>query len=165
MAKANEIQLATVSPKVTRSIKAVQKYASEMTEIKSTGDMDVAAEHVKDIHILKKSLEEQRTSFTKPLNESLRNINSFFKKFSEPLAQADASIRQAMEKFHAEKAPEISQHGEAHFRKQLSIEVVDQSKVPAKYLEVNMMAVKSAIADGVIAIPGLKITLEEKVSL
>lgn len=50
----------------------------------------------------KKGIEDQRISFTKPLNESLKSINTFFKRFSDPIIQADRDLRNKLAKHRQE---------------------------------------------------------------
>ena len=50
----------------------------------------------------KKEIENQRLAFTKPLNESLKSINIFFKTFSEPIEQADRELRDKLAKHRRE---------------------------------------------------------------
>lgn len=66
---------------------------SQRLEIKTDEDVASASQTIKKISETGKSIEEQRLKFTKPLNESLKNINAFFKQFSEPLDKADKLIR------------------------------------------------------------------------
>lgn len=52
-----------------------------------------AAELLGWINTNAKTLEEMRLSFTRPLHQAQRTINSFFKKITDPLAKADKDLR------------------------------------------------------------------------
>jgi hypothetical protein len=49
-----------------------------------------------------KTIEDQRVAFTKPLNESLKSINTFFKTFSTPIKEADSELRNKLAKHRRE---------------------------------------------------------------
>ena len=49
-----------------------------------------------------KKIEDQRLSFTAPLNQSLKSINTFFKTFSEPMEQANRELRNKLAKHRRE---------------------------------------------------------------
>lgn len=51
----------------------------------------------------KKKLEEQRTYLVKPLNDHVRSINEKFKKWVEPLDEADRTLREKVLAFKAEQ--------------------------------------------------------------
>uniref|UniRef100_A0A6M3JZT2 Uncharacterized protein n=1 Tax=viral metagenome TaxID=1070528 RepID=A0A6M3JZT2_9ZZZZ len=49
-----------------------------------------------------KRIEDQRVSFTAPLTLSMKNINAFFKTFSEPIEQANRELRDKLAKHRRE---------------------------------------------------------------
>lgn len=83
-------------------IKSLQDQINELV-ITSDTDIEIASNTVVKINNLKKKIENQRLAFTKPLNESLRNINAFFKQFSVPLDEANGEIRNKMLKYRQEQ--------------------------------------------------------------
>lgn len=155
----------TVDPKINKGIKGVVRYAEAVT-IQTPADLVDASAQVKEIKDIQTKLEEQRLQFTKPLNESLRNINAFFKQFSKPLENADSLIRGAMVAFQ-KTLPEDAgnQFGEAHFTTVTKIVVDDIKKVPVEYLQVDETKVRKALAEGVTNISGLSFVKDKRVSL
>ncbi len=132
----------------------------------------------------KKTVEDQRIAFTKPLNESLRNINQFFKRFSDPISQADrelrtklANHRKALEAKKVEEqisaaendepeVPELRKKiGGVVVKKVWTFKILDKESVPHQYLVVDEVAVRAAIRSGVREIAGITIFQEDQVSL
>lgn len=64
--------------------------------IKTAKQYEDAADYLKSIKGMLKRIEEARTRVTKPLNESLREVNRQAKEASDPLALAEAQIKSAM---------------------------------------------------------------------
>lgn len=155
---ANDI---VVKPEVEKGLKELTKYADELV-VNTPEDAEDAGIKLYQISELKKTVEDQRTEITKPLNLSLRSINAFFKKFSVPLETVDDQIRAKVALFG--KETDQVAFGVIHLRKNQVIEVIDQSKVPAKYLIVDMAKVKADVKEG-IEIPGIKVSEEKTVSL
>jgi len=60
-----------------------------------------ATEDLSMIANLKKALEEKRKEYTQPLNDHLKEINTAFKVFSEPLDVADRALRGKILAFNA----------------------------------------------------------------
>ena len=52
-----------------------------------------AAELLTHVAKQRREIEARRTAMTKPLNEGLRQLNAFFKQFTEPLDEADKELR------------------------------------------------------------------------
>lgn len=57
----------------------------------------------------KKKLESKRLEITKPLNDSLRRINTMFKQWSLPLIEAEAYLRNEMIRYNAEVRRKIEE--------------------------------------------------------
>lgn len=55
-----------------------------------------AVDYLSGIARAKKDLEEKRVFFVKPLNDQVKKINEFFKKYSTPLLEADGILRRKM---------------------------------------------------------------------
>jgi len=56
--------------------------------VKTTDDVEAASEFLKKIKDAGRKIEDKRLEFTGPLNQSLKAINTTFKKLREPLEQA-----------------------------------------------------------------------------
>ncbi len=58
-----------------------------------------AAEMLKKVKTMYKTIENKRLELTRPLNEGLRNVNAMFKAYSAPLEEAERIIKAGMTKF------------------------------------------------------------------
>lgn len=56
--------------------------------VNNIADVENASVFLREIKDMEKVIEDKRTEFTKPLNQSLKSINDTFKKMREPLEQA-----------------------------------------------------------------------------
>ena len=65
-------------------------------EIDSQETYELAADELKSIKAKAKSLEDQRTAITKPINDALRGINALFKGPTDFLTQAEKVIKVKM---------------------------------------------------------------------
>lgn len=154
----------SVDNKVTEGINDLKKKV-DFTEIVNPDDLTKAGNFVKEVFDLKKNVEDQRILMTKPLNQALKNINAFFKKFSIPLEQIDILLRGKMVTFDNEnKDLGLTQFGLIHFVRTNKIKVIDELAVPREYLSVNLAKVKVAISEGKV-VPGIEVTKESHVSL
>lgn len=151
----------TVKPEITKGIKALTKFANDV-EVKSSEDASDAGIKLYQISELKKTVEDQRTEITKPLNLSLRSINSFFKKFSEPLDTIDKQIRAKIADFAT--GTDETAFGVIHLKKNQVIEIVDEAKIPSKYFSIDMPKIMADIKKD-IKIPGVKVAYKKTVSL
>lgn len=127
----------------------------------------------------KKTIEDQRVAFTKPLNESFRAINAFFKQFSDPITQADRELRDKLAKhrkqIEEEKINEAEQKGEnlilrnkiggVVVKKVWTFKVENKEQVPHQYLAIDEVKIRAAIQSGVREITGVTIYQTERVSL
>lgn len=95
----------TIKKEEQKKISELVTYAKGFV-INSDKDVEDASVQVRAIKDMKNALEEQRTSFTKPINESLKNINGFFKKFSDPLTEADTILRKKMSQYRTAQEEE-----------------------------------------------------------
>ncbi len=66
-------------------------------------DVKLATDDLSIIATRKKVMEEQRTSYTKPLNDHLKAVNDAFKRFMEPWNEADTLNRQKVLAYRAEQ--------------------------------------------------------------
>jgi len=151
----------TISPEVEQGVKTLDSYTQSLV-ITTTEQAEEAGNNLAKISSLKKQIEDKRTEITKPLNASLKSINAFFKKFSEPLDNSDAQIRTVLVDFG--KTVEQTTFGVVHLRSNQVISVVDENLVPREYLQVNMARVKIDVKSGK-TIPGIEVLLDQTVSL
>lgn len=79
----NQVELQTIESQISPAVEKAQGYVVETIK-----DVDNASAFLKEIKDMEKIVEDKRITFTKPLNESLKNINDTFKKMREPLEQA-----------------------------------------------------------------------------
>lgn len=153
----------TISPKIEKGVSMLETYAVGL-QINSAEDIASASVMVKEVADMQTAIEEQRTQFTKPLNESLKKINAFFKRFSEPLNTVSEVIRGKMVVFKNAHKDIDNKLGLIHFVTRDVIEIVDEKKVPKEYWSVDKVKIKKALAEG-IKIPGIILLTEESVSL
>lgn len=132
----------------------------------------------------KKTVEDQRLEFTKPLNESLKAINRFFKNFSEPIEQADRELRDKLTKHRKEleakqieaqiksaenDGPEVpdlrKKIGGVVVKKVWTFKIENIEAIPTQYMAVDQVKIRAAIRSGVREIPGVIILQEDVVSL
>ena len=153
-----------ISPKVDKGIKSLSIQVQELDIVDQKSAIK-AGDLVKVISDLKGKVEAQRLEFTKPLNESLKNINSFFKQFSYPLIEFDKIARSKLIDYEKTgESGEENKFGEIHFVARETIEIIDEAKIPTDYLMPDMRKNKKAVSAGV-QIPGIKVIKEKGVSL
>jgi len=185
----NELITKAEADKLRKKNEAIIVKAEKM-EITSPKQEAKAYENLKVIKDALKFVEDKRTAITKPLNQSLREVNAMFKKLAEPLNNADSILRSKVKAFRDEQA-EIARKEEERrnkireshkerghkvhapaivesvvssstvTQKRWTFDVEDISKVPSKYLVVDSAEVRDAIADGTREISGLKIYQKE----
>lgn len=85
---------------------------AQAIEIKTKDDMLVASQDLSNIQYVLKSIEKKRKEFIDPLNESLRAINSSFKKISEPLEKAKAILNDKISIWHVAEQKRIAEENE-----------------------------------------------------
>lgn len=81
---------------------SLQRYA-EARIIQADSDIKVATDDLSIIARLKKAIEEKRKEYTGPINEHLHNMNDAFKRFLEPIQQADSITRQKISAYRQEQ--------------------------------------------------------------
>jgi len=106
--------------------------------IKTKEDMVGATEFLANIVARKKRVEEIRLSYTKPLNETLSNINADFKKASVPLINAENVVKSKMvdyRKLEFDRLEKIRLAEEKRQRKINEKEAEKQRKIAEKEAE------------------------------
>jgi predicted phage tail protein len=76
-----------------------------------------AAEWLKDVKRKAKELEDKRTSITKPINQSLKEINALFKKPSQLLGQIESNIKKSMLQWTKQEELRVRREQEAARKK------------------------------------------------
>jgi hypothetical protein len=79
----NEVELQNIESQISPVIEKAESYV-----VNTIADVDNASSFLKEIKDMEKTVENKRLTFTKPLNESLKNINDTFKNMREPLEKA-----------------------------------------------------------------------------
>lgn len=132
----------------------------------------------------KKNIEDQRIVFTKPLVQSQRAINRFFKNFSDPIEQADRELREKLARHRKdleakqiekqiaaaetdmEEVPDLKKKiGGVVVKKMWTFKVENKGKVPDQYKVVDEVGIRAAIRSGIREIEGVRIYQEDVVSL
>lgn len=186
----NEIVPETVQIQIRKDSSAVITKA-EAIVVASSAQENKAHELLVLIKTKTAAIEKQRKAITAPLNKSLKETNTLFKKLSEPLKEADRIIRAKILTFHEEQEAKAEKEQErrekiqaAHEEKghetheleevepdvgitttvkRWTFEVVNPHLVPRIYMAIVRAAVNQAIRDGIREIPGLRIYQEEGV--
>lgn len=127
-----------------KKLKEIKKDAVAMTKkvekvvIKNEKQMDDASELLTQIKARQKRIEEIRLTYTKPLNESLRKINSDFKEASAPYLEIEGKIKQAIIAYRQEierKRREEEMRLQEEARKRAIEEAKKQKKSQKKALD------------------------------
>jgi len=175
-----------------KEVSLITTKSNELVVIKSDADIVKAAEFLVFVKDKINSLEDERQLYTKPINESLKRLNSRFKSLTEPLKEAERAVKDAIIKYKAEReeqrlkdqdklqkkngdmnialidsVPDIveSKSGEIRTTRRWVFEIVEVNKVPKEYLMIDSDKVNEAISEGIRNIPGLKIYQKEDLSV
>ena len=79
----DELELKSIEKQISPMLFEAESYLVNNAE-----DVEIASAFLKKVKDMQKMVEDKRLSFTKPLNESLKNINNTFKAMKEPLEEA-----------------------------------------------------------------------------
>ena len=123
MQNEKDLKLAQINKDVSNIVKAGSSITIENAE-----QMTQATDFLGQIKARQKRIEELRLSFTKPLNEALRNINNEFKKASEPLEAVEKVVKAVMTAYHNAEAEKIRKAQEKEAEKQRKIFEAEQEK-------------------------------------
>jgi phage gp36-like protein len=113
-------ELNQIESKCSRILKKAQKI--EVMDDKTVEDASTGLKVVRD---LKKTIEEKRKFFVKPLNDHVKRINEFFKTFSFPLDQADRILKKKILDYQQLKRKQMEKEKE---RLQKKIKKAEESK-------------------------------------
>lgn len=192
MSNPNEKQLDKKIETESKQVSIITVKTNKLISIKSDADIIKATEFLVMIKDKIDSLEFERQSYTKPLNESLRRLNARFKELINPLSEAERAVKDAINKYKEQRetqrleaqsklqkkngnvnialldsVPDVieSKSGEIRTTRRWVFEVVDEKKVPREYLKVDDSKVDAVISEGVRQIPGLRIYQKEDISV
>lgn len=177
--------------KENKSIVQISSRANKVAIIKSNEDLIKAVEFLVQVKNKLKNYEEERLSYTEPINKTLKRLNDRFKILTEPLKLAQRGVKDAVLTYRKKKEekrqieekkirkkngneniilPEIvpdiveSKSGEIRTRKNWVFKIVDEKKVPREYMIIDEKKVREAIREGKRKIKGLEIYQEEDLS-
>ncbi len=177
--------------KENKSIVQISSRANKVAIIKSNEDLIKAVEFLVQVKNKLKNYEEERLSYTEPINKTLKRLNDRFKILTEPLKLAQRGVKDAVLTYRKEKEekrqieekkirkkngneniilPEIvpdiveSKSGEIRTRKNWVFKIVEEKKVPREYLKTDDIKINKAIREGERKIKGLEIYQEEDLS-
>lgn len=147
---------------ISKDVKSITKTATDIA-IGTAEELTKAAEFLKQVVVRKKRIEELRLFFTKPLNDHIRQINTEFKKASEPLEAVERDVKGKMVVYRREEDERIRKEQERLNKKadtmkteskkeeyrEKAIEIAQETKVESKSGEVRFRKVwKFEITDG-----------------
>ena len=87
---------------VTAEVASLETFAATYA-VETAAQYQHGAEDLKRVKAAQKKLEETRTSLTKPINESLRRLNDFFRAPADRLAAIERTIKAALTRFADEQ--------------------------------------------------------------
>ena len=90
--QASQNKLQVVETEYRKDVSLVEQRVLAL-EIKDADDVTEATNLLSYISSTKKNIEETRKSMVKPINDGLKAINDWFKRFSAPLETADGLLR------------------------------------------------------------------------
>lgn len=123
----------------------------------------VLLERVKDA---KKALLEKKETMTRPAMDTLSSIRDFFRVPEESLAKVEKTLKAELLKW--ELSTRIPEEGtiaiEASIgpktRTLTKVRIVDETKVPRKYLMPNIPVITEAVIRAGLKVPGVKLVKE-----
>jgi len=152
-----------------------------------------AYEILKLIAAKKKEIKKRKEEIIKPMNASLKAARALFAEVEAPLLEADIILRDKILAFQQEQQAKAAKEmerrekiqatheakghqtyelaevepdvGESVTVKRWTYEMIDESKLPRKYLCADLGKIRAAVNDGERDIPGLKIFQKEGISV
>lgn len=145
-------------------------------QITSIEDVESAGEILAKLAIAKDAIEERRKFFTQPLNDQLKNINSFFKEVVAPFAEGDKVLREKVLEFRKNEAKKRKESddpiglpktiGRVTASEAVKFRVSDEEKLPEKYWRrvPDEELIKLALKRGE-DVPGVEVISSESLSV
>jgi len=104
-----ETALIHIRPDVDQKVEALYQEGIKIREwaearvIQSDEEVKSATDDLSIIAKLKKAIEAKRVEYTGPLNDHLRTLNDFFRRFTDPLLSADKLTREKVLAYKTER--------------------------------------------------------------
>ncbi len=182
------------TPVPAREVKNIQAQGAQVLETAQSIQVTMDT-HKQAIDLLgliaeaKKRLETKRRAAVDPLNQKVKEINSFFRELEYPFEEADRIVRQKLIRFRAEEeqrrreeekklqetnmfavvpklaATQRAEMGQAIAHKVWEFEIEDEAQIPREYLSVDTKKIREAINRGVRHIPGVRIYQTERITV
>lgn len=156
------------------------KIVTQIKKLESVADLSLRLSMLKNI---KDKIHDRKEAILKPLRESMGEIRDLFKPIEDAITLSEGQIKQSL--LDQEKARQKAQKAlakdvkngimtmeDAAFESTLApqglyrnvkrLVISDESKVPDEYWEINQVALRAALMDG-IKVPGAKLVTEKTV--
>ncbi len=141
----------------------VVKNANEM-QVKTYEQVMDAADLLLDVKTIGEKITERKEKITKPMNEALKSVRSFFKKPETDYAEAEAIIKEKVLGWHsAHWAEQTVQDNTVHGTRgkvtvveRFTVEIEDETKIPRELCSVDTARVKLALESG-LKVKGAKL--------
>lgn len=164
----------------------IVKKAREMI-VQDKDSLTAAVDFLGNIALAKKEMDSRRRFFTDPLNQQVKSINDLFRDYSEPLVEADKTVRRKVLSYQAEEAKKAAEQqqrayeearategfvpimgeepektvrasaGSASTRQVWTFKIVDPSLVPDEYKLIDEKKIAAVVKAGIRQIPGVEI--------
>jgi hypothetical protein len=144
--------------------------------IKTDDDMQNASAFLAQVKGRINRLKEIKDELVKPFQSAVRNANTWFKDQTEPFITLETQVKSGIGAYVQEKAKQAAaeakknqapvekpktavntEHGRVSTSQVWTYDIVDEAKIPKKYLCVDRGAINLAIKSGERKIPGVKI--------
>jgi len=164
----------------------IVKKARQMI-VQDKDSLTAAVDFLGNIALAKKEMDSRRRFFTDPLNQQVKSINDLFRDYSEPLVEADKTVRSKVLAYQAEEAKKAAEQqqkayeearategfvpimgeepektvrasaGSASTRQVWTFKIVDPSLVPDEYKLIDEKKIAAVVKAGIRQIPGVEI--------
>ena len=128
----------TLTGQAQRALAGAEEFTIDSDEM-----LEVAGDDLRRVMGLKKSVEDQRTSITGPLNQAVKAVNDLFRAPAQYLQQAETRLKGAMLTYQQEqqrKADEARRKAEAEARAERDRQAAIQREQEAKAREASAAA-------------------------
>lgn len=167
-----------------KEIKALSTLAKKHFVIKNQNDIVKATDYLAKIKEKLSHLDEEKKSYTAPLNKTVKKLNSTFKLLTAPLEELEKKVKDAINLFRESEekdrlqrenqfkssidgtkvvieseVPDIIEgnFGETRTVRKWTFDVIEEQKVPRKYLSIDKKKIDEDIKAGARKIKGLNI--------
>ena len=167
-----------------KEVKSLIANSKKCFQVETKQDLIKATDIAVKVKITLQEIEDERKEYTAPLNQTLKKLNLAFKELTAPLKEMETQVKEAINSFREkeeqrrqEKEKELkatgdngdlivktdlpdiveSNLGETRTVRRWSFKVIDEKKIPRKYLTLDEKKVNQEIGEGIRNIPGLEI--------